>query len=68
LGDPALDIGLLASPLDDFGLDSKTFLDMWRQFSFNVKDNTRSYRLDFNENSMMPFFQGKVGPRVMVKP
>jgi hypothetical protein len=40
------------------GLESKTFLEKWRQFSFNVKDDTRSYRLDFNENSMMPFFQG----------
>lgn len=50
------------------GLDSKTFLDKWRQFSFNVKDETQTYRLDFNENSMMPFFQGQVGPRVVVKP
>jgi hypothetical protein len=50
------------------GLDSKTFLEKWRQFSFNVKDESRSYRLDFNENSMMPFFQGQVGPRVVLKP
>lgn len=50
------------------GLDAKTFLEKWRQFSFNVKDDVRSYKLDFNENSLMPFFQGKVGPRVMIKP
>jgi hypothetical protein len=49
------------------GLESKTFLEKWRQFSFNVKDDSRSYRLDFNENSMMPFFQGQVGPRVVMK-
>ena len=50
------------------GLDSKAFLEKWRQFSFNVKDDVRSYKLDFNENSLMPFFQGQVGPRVMIKP
>jgi hypothetical protein len=57
-----------ANPGKILGLDSKTFLEKWRQFSFNVKDDTRSYRFDFNENSMMPFFQGQVGPRVMIKP
>ena len=50
------------------GLDAKSFLEKWRKFSFNVKDDVRSYSLEFNENSMMPFFQGKVGPRVMIKP
>jgi hypothetical protein len=50
------------------GIEPKAFLDKWRQFSFNVVDDTRSYHFDFNENAMMPFFQGKVGPRVVTKP
>jgi hypothetical protein len=49
------------------GLESKVFLETWRQFAFVAADDKRSYRLDFNENSMMPFFQGKVGPRVTAK-
>ena len=50
------------------GLDPKAFLDKWRQFAFNVTDDVRSYRFDYNDIHMMVFFQGKVGPRVMVKP
>jgi hypothetical protein len=49
------------------GLDPRTFLEKWRQFSFNAKDDTRSYQLEFNETAMMPFFQGKVGPRISIK-
>jgi hypothetical protein len=50
------------------GLEPKVFLDKWRQFSFNVTDDVRTYRFDYNDSHMMPFFQGKVGPRIMVKP
>lgn len=50
------------------GLEPKTFLEKWRQFSFNVKDNIRSYRINFDDRAMMVFFQGKVGPRIMIKP
>lgn len=50
------------------GVDADTFLAKWRQFSFEATDDTRSYRMDFNENIMMVFFQGKVGPRVALKP
>jgi hypothetical protein len=50
------------------GLDPKAFLDKWRQFSFNVTDSVRTYRYDYNDSHMMVFFQGKVGPRIMVKP
>jgi hypothetical protein len=50
------------------GMEPKAFLDKWRQFSFNAADDTKSYHFDFNENAMMPFFQGKVGPRVVLKP
>ena len=48
-------------------MEPKAFLDKWRQFSFNATDNTKSYHFDFNENAMMPFFQSKVGPRVVIK-
>jgi hypothetical protein len=50
------------------GIDADTFLAKWRQFSFSATDDTRSYKMDFNENIMMVFFQGKVGPRVAIKP
>jgi hypothetical protein len=50
------------------GLEPKAFLEKWRQFSLNAKDDLRSYQMEFNETAMMPFFQGKVGPRVSVKP
>jgi hypothetical protein len=50
------------------GLDPKAFLEKWRQFSFNVTDDVRTYRYDYNDSHMMVFFQGKVGPRVMIKP
>ena len=42
-----------------------------RRFSyFNIDrdDSSNFYKLEFNENSWMPFFEGKVGPRVMIKP
>ena len=39
-----------------------------RAFAFNAKDDARPYRMEFNENIMAVFFQGKVGPRVAVKP
>ena len=57
-----------ATPGKILGLDPKTFLERWRQFSFNATDDFRSYQTEFNETAMMPFFQGKVGPRVSVKP
>jgi hypothetical protein len=49
------------------GIEAKAFLEKWRQFAFSAKDGTRSYRMEFNENIMAVFFQGKVGPRVAVK-
>lgn len=49
------------------GVDADTLLAKWRQFAFEATDDTRSYRMDFNENVMMIFFQGKVGPRVAIK-
>ena len=49
------------------GLDSKTFLETWSQFSLNVEDDSRSYRLPFNEGRLMPFFPGMVGPHITKK-
>jgi len=57
-----------ATPGYVLGVDADTLLAKWRQFSFEASDETRSYRMDFNENVMMIFFQGKVGPRVALKP
>ena len=56
------------TPGNVLGLEPKPFLEKWRQFSFNVSDDMRSYRNDFNDTHMMVFFQGKVGPRVTIKP
>lgn len=50
------------------GVDAKPFLEKWRQFAFVAADDKRSYRMEFNENVMAVFFQGKIGPRIAVKP
>lgn len=55
-------------PGNVLGIAPKDFLEVWRKFSFNATDDTRAYQMEFNENSMMPFFQGQVGPRVSIKP
>lgn len=56
-----------AAPGKILGLDSKDFLETWSQFSLNVEDDSRSYRLPFNEGSLMPFFPGMVGPHITKK-
>lgn len=50
------------------GIEPKVFLDKWRQFAFDAADNKRTYHFEVNENAFMPFFKGKVGPRVALKP
>jgi hypothetical protein len=57
-----------SAPGHVLGLEPRAFLEKWRQFSFNVMDDVRTYRNDYNDSHMMPFFQGQVGPRVMIKP
>jgi hypothetical protein len=49
------------------GLDPKIFLDTWRQFYLNIEDDSKSYKLPFNEGSLMAFFPGIVGPHVTRK-
>ncbi|WOH53208.1 hypothetical protein [Bradyrhizobium sp. sBnM-33] len=49
------------------GLDPKMFLERWREFSFNVDDDKRSYRLPYGEGFMAVFFPNMIGPRVIKK-
>jgi hypothetical protein len=56
-----------SAPGKILGLDPKDFLETWSQFSLNVEDDSRSYRLPFNEGSLMPFFPGMVGPHITKK-
>jgi hypothetical protein len=56
-----------AHPGKVLGLDAKTFLETWRQFSFNVEDDARKYRISYNEANVAPFFPGLVGPHVSKK-
>jgi hypothetical protein len=44
------------------GLEPKIFVETWRQFSLNVQDDSKSYRVPFNEGDLAPSFPGKVGP------
>jgi hypothetical protein len=46
------------------GLEPKVFLETWRQFSLNVQDEFKSYRIPFNEGDLAVFFPGMVGPHV----
>jgi hypothetical protein len=56
-----------AAPGKILGLDTKTFLDTWSQFYLNVEDDSRTYRLPFNEGNLMAFFPGTVGPHITKK-
>ena len=44
------------------GLDAKTFLETWSKFYFNVEDDSKAYRLPYNEGHLRGFFPGMVGP------
>lgn len=49
------------------GLDAKTFLETWSKFYVNIEDDTKTYRVPFNEGNLMPFFPGMVGPHITKK-
>lgn len=49
------------------GLPSSQFLKTWSKFSLNVQDNEKTYRINFNEGNLAPFFPGMVGPHVAKK-
>ena len=55
------------SPGKILGLEPQVFLERWRQFSFNVDDDKRSYRLPYSEQFMATFFPNMIGPRVVKK-
>lgn len=49
------------------GLSAQDFIATWKQFSLNVQDDTKPYRISFNEGDLAPFFPGMVGPHVTKK-
>jgi hypothetical protein len=49
------------------GLTSEEFLATWSRFNLVVVDDTREYRLPFNEGSIAAFFPGMVGPHITKK-
>lgn len=49
------------------GLEPKEFLETWRKFFFNAIDDTRKYRVPYNEGNIAVFFPGMVGPHVSKK-
>lgn len=64
---PGAPISLIARFNPPNGLPAKEFLETWSRFYLNVEDNERSYRVQFNENYLAPFFPGLVGPRLTKK-
>jgi hypothetical protein len=56
-----------ANPGKILGIDAKTFLESWRQFFFTAEDDTRKYRIPYNETNVAPFFPWLVGPHVTKK-
>jgi hypothetical protein len=56
-----------SAPGKVLGLDLKTFLETWSKFYFIVEDDSRTYRIPYNEGNMMVFFPGMVGPHVTMK-
>jgi hypothetical protein len=61
-GDPDPD-----APGKILGLEPKVFLETWSQFFVNVEDDTKTYRLPFNEGNLTAFFPGMVGPHITKK-
>jgi hypothetical protein len=49
------------------GVSVDDFLATWSKFNLVVTDDTREYRLPFNEGNIAPFFPGKVGPHISKK-
>lgn len=49
------------------GLTNEEFLATWSRFNLVVVDDTREYRLPFNEGSIAAFFPGMVGPHITKK-
>jgi hypothetical protein len=56
-----------SAPGKILGIEGKAFLEKWRQFSLNVEDDTRTYRVPFTEPMIAPFFPNMIGPHVSRK-
>jgi hypothetical protein len=65
---PGAPIDLVAKFNLPDGLSAPEFLATWSKFNLVVVDDTREYRVPFNEGNLAAFFPGLVGPRVTRKP
>jgi hypothetical protein len=50
------------------GLNTSDFLATWSKFNLVVIDDTREYRVPFNEGHLAVFFPGLIGPHITKKP
>ena len=64
---PGAPVKLIAVFSKQGGITKEEFLASWARFNLVVKDDTKEYRVPFNEGSIAPFFPGMVGPRVTKK-
>jgi hypothetical protein len=55
------------NPTKIMGIPVNTFIETWSRFSFNAEDDTRKYRVPYNEGSVAVFFPNMVGPHVSKK-
>jgi hypothetical protein len=64
---PGAPIELVAKFNLPTGLTSEEFLATWSRFNLVVIDDTKEYRVPFNEGSLAAFFPGMVGPHITKK-
>ncbi|MCQ4189359.1 hypothetical protein [Methylocystis suflitae] len=64
---PGAPIELIAKFNPPEGLTEQDFLSTWARFNLVIRDDTKEYRLPFNEASIQAFFPGMVGPHVTKK-
>lgn len=64
---PGSPIQLIAKFNPPTGLTSEEFLATWSRFNLVASDDTKDYRVAFNEGSIAAFFPGMVGPHVTKK-
>jgi hypothetical protein len=56
-----------SAPDKILGIDTKAFLETWKQFTLNVEDDGTTYRIPYNEGDTAPLFPGMAGPRISKK-
>jgi hypothetical protein len=64
---PGAPIKLIAKFNLPEGIPPAEFVATWGKFSLVVKDDTREYRVPFNEGHIAVFFPGMVGPHISKK-